>query len=49
MIEEKLYNLKSFKDQYRAILLLSVGDSVGDLEWTENRDSLLTQIDWNNI
>ena len=49
MIEEKLYNLKSFSDQYKAIMLLSVGDSIVDLDWTESREALLERIDWNNV
>ena len=49
MIEEKLYNLRSFKDQYKAILLLSVGDSIVGLDWTKSRNALLEQVDWNNV
>lgn len=49
MLADKLYNLESFKRQYRSILLLSVCNTIPNLEWKTNRETLLENIDWNNI
>ena len=49
MLAEKLYNLKSFQRQYEALLILSVCQSIIDLEWETKKEDLLNQIDWNNL
>jgi len=49
MIANKVYNLDSFKRQYKAVLALSVSQTIKNLRWTTDRVKLLEQIDWNNI
>jgi superfamily II RNA helicase len=49
MIEDKLYNLKSFQRQYKAVLIISVCDNIPEINWEHNRIELLSQIDWNNV
>ena len=49
MIADKLYNLESFKRQYEALLVLSVCDTIPQLEWEQDKQSLLSKIDWNNM
>lgn len=49
MIADKVYNLSSFKRQYEALLVLSVCDTIPQLVWEEDRQSLLAKIDWNNL
>ncbi len=49
MIADKIYDLDSFKRQYEALLILSVCDTVPQLSWEEDRQSLLAKIHWNNL
>src|SRR5690606_13713658 len=49
MISEKVYNLSSFKIQYKAILSLSVSSTIESLIWQESKVELQKQINWNNI
>lgn len=49
MVADRLYNLDSFKRQYDALVVLSVCETIPNLEWTESKDSLLQKIDWNNL
>ncbi len=49
MIADKIYNLDSFKRQYEALLVLSVCDTIPQLFWEQDRQSLLDKIDWNNM
>jgi superfamily II DNA/RNA helicase len=49
MLADKLYNLKSFKKQFNAILTLSVCRTIKHLEWRQHESELLKVIDWNNI
>ena len=49
MLEDKLYKLNSFRRQYEALLTLSVCDSISEIQWEQDRDNLLSSIDWNNI
>lgn len=49
MIAEKVYNLKSFNRQYEALLILSVCDTIPQLVWEQDKQSLLAKIDWNNM
>lgn len=48
MIADKLYNLPSFQRQYDSILELSVCETVSNLQWNQERDLILSKIDWNN-
>ena len=49
MIAEKIYNLNSFKRQYEALFVLSVCDTIPQLVWEQDKQSLLRKIDWNNM
>lgn len=49
MLADKLYQLNSFHRQYEALLILSVCDSISAIEREQNREELLSCIDWNNI
>lgn len=49
MIADKVYNLDSFKRQYEALLILSVCATIPELAWEKSKQSLLVQIDWNNL
>ncbi|RKS01460.1 DEAD/DEAH box helicase [Flavobacterium sp. 102] len=49
MIADKLFELESFKRQYEAVLILSVCDTIPKLIWNENKVTLLSKIDWNNL
>lgn len=49
MLADKIYNLESFTLQYEALLILSVCDTIPQLVWEQDRQSLLEQIDWNNM
>jgi HrpA-like RNA helicase len=49
MIADKIYNLESFKRQYEALLVLSVCDTIPQLVWEQDKQSLLLKIDWNNM
>jgi len=49
MIADKIYNLESFKRQYEALLILSVCDTIPQLVWEQDKQSLLSKIDWNNM
>jgi len=49
MIADKVYSLGSFKRQYEALLVLSVCDTIPQLVWEQDKQSLLAKIDWNNM
>lgn len=49
MIADKVYKLDSFKRQYDALLTLSVCNTIPNLVWEEDKESLLGKIDWNNM
>lgn len=49
MLSEKLYQLPSFKRQYKSVLALSVSKSIPELEWQNKENELKAQIDWNNL
>lgn len=49
MLPDKFYNLESFKKQYEALLVLSACDTIPQLIWENDKQSLLNQIDWNNM
>ncbi|MCD8172169.1 MAG: DEAD/DEAH box helicase [Alistipes sp.] len=49
MVADKIYSLYSFKRQHEALLVLSVCDTIPELIWEEDKQKLLTKIDWNNL
>lgn len=49
MIADKIFNLESFKKQYRAVLALSVCSTIKNLKWEEDVELLIQQINWNNL
>lgn len=49
MIADKVFNLGSFKRQYKALQALSVSESIPNLIWNESKESLIKKINWNNI
>lgn len=49
MIAQKVFNLSSFKRQYRAVLALSVGRSIKKLQWKEDIESVINKINWNTL
>lgn len=49
MIADKVFQLDSFKNQYRALLILSVSLTIDELDWSSSRESIEESIDWNNI
>jgi hypothetical protein len=49
MIADKVFNLASFKRQYKAILTYSVGNSIKNLNWKVETNTLKEQINWNNV
>jgi superfamily II DNA/RNA helicase len=49
MIADKLYSLESFKRQYKAVITISVSQSIINLQWHEDIVILSEKINWNNI
>jgi superfamily II DNA/RNA helicase len=49
MIADKVFNLDSFKRQFKAVLALSVCNSIKNLKWAEEIETLNQQINWNNL
>jgi len=49
MIAHKIFNLESFKRQYRAVLALSVCNTIKKLKWEEDVEVITQQINWNNL
>jgi len=49
MIAHKIFNLESFKKQYRAVLALSVCNTIKNLKWEEDVEVINQQINWNNL
>lgn len=49
MISDKIYALNSFKEQYDALIALSVCETIPNLIWNEKKEFLLERIDWNNM
>lgn len=49
MIADKVFNLVSFKRQYKSVLALSVCNSIKNLKWAEEVEVLNKKINWNNI
>lgn len=49
MLAEKIYNLESFQKQYHALQVLSVCETIPKLVWHNDKNELLSQINWNNL
>lgn len=49
MIADQIFNLDSFKRQYKAIQALSVSQTIQNLQWATEEKQLLERINWNNI
>ncbi|WPD24636.1 MAG: DEAD/DEAH box helicase [Candidatus Electrothrix scaldis] len=49
MLADKLYNLKSFRKQFDAVIILSVCRTIENIDWNYSENELLGTIDWNNI
>lgn len=49
MLADKLFALHSFQRQYKSLLILSVNQTIHDIEWAVPKERLLEDIDWNNV
>ncbi|TWP24023.1 DEAD/DEAH box helicase [Apibacter muscae] len=49
MLTERLFNLESFQEQYKYILILSVSLTIDKLAWNEKREVIDSKINWNNV
>jgi superfamily II DNA/RNA helicase len=49
MLADRLYNLDSFQEQYKYVLILSASLTIEKLIWDENRNIVEGEINWNNI
>lgn len=49
MLVERLYNLDSFQEQYKKVLILSVSLTIEKLIWNNDRAILEDTINWNNL
>ena len=49
MIADKVFNLESFKRQYKSIIAISVSSTIKNLNWKVDFEELNRQINWNNI
>ena len=49
MFTDKLFRLPSFQRQYEALQILSVCETVPNLECITDKKQLLEKIDWNNL
>lgn len=49
MLADKLFKLPSFQRQFDAILTISAAQSINDLQWQIEKQTLLNIIDWNNV
>jgi len=49
MIADKVYNLESFKRQYKSIIAISVSSTIKNLKWKVEFEELNRQVNWNNI
>lgn len=48
-IADRLFNLPSYREQYKSILRLSVCNSIENLIWEIPKDELIKNINWNNL
>ncbi len=49
MLPDKLYKLNSFQNQMAPLVKISVGLTINELNWKDEKNELLKLIDWNNI
>ena len=49
MLAERLFNLNSFQEQYQKILILSASLTIKKLVWNTDKETLLKDINWNNL
>lgn len=49
MLANRLYNLESFQEQYKYILILSASLTIEKLIWSEDKDVIEKKINWNNV
>lgn len=49
MLAERLFNLESFQVQYRKVLILSASLTIKKLVWNLERETLIEDINWNNL
>lgn len=49
MFPDRLYNLDSFQEQYKNVLILSASLTIERLIWKEDRLKIEKKINWNNI
>jgi superfamily II DNA/RNA helicase len=49
MLAAKLYQLASFQRQYKAVIVLSVCQTIEQLQWYEAESEIVKRIDWNNL
>lgn len=49
MITARLYSLNSFQLQYKALLQLSVSQTIKNLVWSIPEEDLLSVVNWNNM
>lgn len=49
MITDRLYNLDSFQEQYKYVLILSASLTIDKLIWEDEQSVLENKINWNNI
>ena len=49
MLADRLYNLDSFQEQYKNVLILSASLTIKKLFWNIEKESLSKAINWNNL
>lgn len=49
MLAQRLFNLTSFQDQYKNVLILSASLTLKKLVWNLEREAILKKINWNNL
>lgn len=49
MLAEKLFNLLSFQEQYRSVLILSASLTLENLVWDKEKNAIQEKINWNNL
>lgn len=49
MLAERLFNLESFQRQYKNIIELSVCSSIENLVWNREKETILSEIHWDNV
>ncbi|MBV7440027.1 DEAD/DEAH box helicase [Weeksellaceae bacterium TAE3-ERU29] len=49
MLAERIFNLTSFQEQYKKVLILSVSLTIEKLIWNSDKKILLEEINWDNL